>query len=126
MIAARSHADRKAEQNNPSVVAVGLRDGRTSVSEQQRQDRLHRDTDSTKHTWFKQDKSLQKLEACDCIKVGILQKRGGRICDAWNDRFVSLSHSHISYAYCTASSGEQGDTIDLIPVWEIEVSSFPL
>ena len=57
----------------------------------------------------------------DYVKQGILQKRGARVGDAWNPRWVQLSEGDLQYAYYEETTQSRGTIIDTIPIAEIEV-----
>jgi hypothetical protein len=55
------------------------------------------------------------------IMEGVLQKRGARVGDAWNDRWVVLCKKELFYKYWDRASDSQGAIIDRIPLTDIEV-----
>ena len=57
--------------------------------------------------------------ADEYIKQGKLGKRGARIGDAWNPRWVCLSPEELTYGYYEEATHTPGAIIDCIPVEEI-------
>lgn len=55
------------------------------------------------------------------IRQGKLEKRGGRVGDAWNARWVKLAPDLLSYYYYDEPTHRPGAMIDRIPIYEVEV-----
>lgn len=55
----------------------------------------------------------------ELIKQGKLGKRGARIGDAWNSRWVCLSPENLAYFYYEEPTHNKGGIIDTIPIEEI-------
>jgi hypothetical protein len=55
------------------------------------------------------------------VRQGKLDKRGARVGDAWNARWVKLAPELLSYYYYDEPTQAQGAIIDRIPIYEVEV-----
>ena len=55
------------------------------------------------------------------IKQGRLEKRGARLGDAWNPRWVTLTQDELCYYYYEQTTSGPGAVIDTIPIQEVEV-----
>ena len=55
------------------------------------------------------------------VRQGKLDKRGGRVGDAWNARWVKLAPELLSYYYYDEPTHAPGAIIDRIPIYEVEV-----
>ena len=65
--------------------------------------------------------SAQEKLKVDLIRQGMLCKRGARVGDAWNPRWVFLSASGLWYNYYEEATQSPGPMIDYIPIEEVQV-----